>query len=153
MTNEKAIRQYFESVIEYWKGDAESRGQKMPQNFKIVVDQEGGSLIGPSHFKFLVHGRGPGKFPPPADMVKYVQDNPDQLAEAKQIWKHITESSLAYLIGRKIAKEGTDIYKGVKKGIDFEGGMERFMPVLLNELMKNQLLKIKTVINEARSAA
>lgn len=54
---------------------------------------------------YVENGRGPGKFPPPSSILDWIH--------AKNILPHEingklpTENSLAFLIGRKIANEGT----------------------------------------------
>jgi hypothetical protein len=77
-------------------------------------------------------------------MLKFVQDNPQILESARQTYANITEKGLAYLIGRKIAREGTRIYRGEKEGIDLLGVIENSMPDLLKDLARNQVLSIQT---------
>jgi hypothetical protein len=59
------------------------------------------------YWQFLEHGRGPGKFPPPPAIrnwieVKPVQPYPDSRGRIP------TVDQLTFLIGRKIAEEGTE---------------------------------------------
>ncbi len=63
-----------------------------------------GQLWGEPYTEQLVNGRGPGKFPPIKMIEKWIYDKgitPDG----------IKISSLAFLIARKIAKEGTEYFK------------------------------------------
>lgn len=63
-----------------------------------------GVLMGEPYTEQLVNGRKPGKFPPVAMIRQWIED--------KGITpQDITVSSLAFLIARKIAKEGTQYYK------------------------------------------
>jgi len=63
-----------------------------------------GQLWGEHYTEQLVNGRGPGKFPPIKMIEKWIYD--------KGITPEgITISSLAFLIARKIAREGTDYFK------------------------------------------
>lgn len=56
------------------------------------------------------YGRGPGKFPPLAKLIEWVRAR--GLAQAGK------EKSLAFLIGRKIAREGSVLFrKGGKSGV------------------------------------
>lgn len=64
-----------------------------------------GSLSLAEHWKYVEYGRKPGKFPPINNLITWVQEKnllprPTTLSEANKI------KSLAYLIGRKIAKDG-----------------------------------------------
>lgn len=150
LSNTDALQDFFNRVVEGFKQDAEAKKQKIPvSSFRSEADEIGGRLYAAPHFKYLVTGRGPGKFPPPEAMLAYVRANPDQLARAKQVFKYITENSLAYLIGRKIAQQGTDIHEGKKPGIDFLGVLETNMPELLAQLSRNESVKIITDIKQA----
>lgn len=75
---------------------------------KTVDVSESGSVVsgkieGTPYTRQLQFGRKPGKFPPLAAIEQWIND--------KQIVPDIPIRSLAYLIARKIAKEGTDYYK------------------------------------------
>lgn len=150
MGNTTSINHYLVKVIEGLAKDAESKGQKFPINkMRTEADEIGGKLIGPHYVQYLFYGRGPGGFPPPQAMTDWVEKNPDVLERARQVYKYITAQGLGYLIGRKIAKEGTDIYQGKRPGIDLLGVMEENMPDLLRELIKNELVKIGTELHSA----
>lgn len=149
MSNAQAFKDYFDKVEAYLKEDASSKNQKIPQTFRQGVSEERGVLFGAAHFKYLVFGRGPGKFPPSAAMLAFVDDNPNILEDAKRIWKNITSKGLAYIIGRKISTEGTSIFKGDKPGIDFVGAVEKNKPDLLKSIARNQSINIRTIIHNA----
>lgn len=144
-----ALRTYFNNLVEGLLQDAAEKGQKISTSFRTDVDASGGSLYAEAHLKYLIHGRGPGKFPPPDNTIAWIADNPDVLDRMKQVWKYITEQSAAYLIGRKIAREGTDIWTGKKPGIDLLGVMEKNMPELLETLAKNEAFKVATSLRSA----
>lgn len=145
----EVIQKYLELIRDGLKADAQSKGQLIPQNWRITANNEQGQLYAAHYFKYLVYGRGPGKQPPPDAMLKSVQQHPEWLERARQTYANITEKQLAFLIGRKIGREGTEIYKGTKKGIDLLGVMETNMPFLLEELAKNQALNIQTSFHKA----
>lgn len=148
-TNTTALHDFFERVIEDFKKDATSKGQKIPvSSFEHKEDEERGVMFAADYLKYLVFGRGPGKFPPPEKMLKFVQDNPEILESMKRIWQYTTERSAAYVIGRKIAREGTDIYTGKKPGIDFLGVIEKNMPELSKQLALNEAMNIVTGIRQ-----
>ena len=62
--------------------------------------------VGINYITFLNTGRGPGKFPPPEQIKKWVIARNLKIAP--------------YLIGRKIAQEGTEIFKDRTKGLMLE---------------------------------
>lgn len=88
---------------------------------------------GVDYLYFLDKGRGPGKFPPPESLRQWVNSKPVPVAP--------------YVIGRKIAREGTEIFKNPSKGIQLEEKRSRLLAELREkapEWVKNDLLnKIK----------
>lgn len=149
MESTTALQDFFKRLEEGIKADAAEKGQKIPTSMRSEVDGTGGKLYAASHLKYLIYGRGPGKFPPPDAMVEWVADNPAALDRAKEVYKYITEQSLAFLIGRKIAREGTDIYTGKKPGIDLLGIMEKNLPDLFKTLARNEIASIQTSLHSA----
>jgi len=150
MENKDALSVFFERVINGLRDDAQTKGQKFPvSSLEHKETNEGGQLIGADYIKYLIFGRSPGGFPPPDKMLDFVQKNPEIYARAKQQFKYLTEKGLAYLIGRKLAREGSDIYTGKKQGIDFLGVMEKNMPDLLKTLARNEALNIVTNLQSA----
>lgn len=145
MLTQEAIKKYLDATVEAIRVDAASKGQAIPDGFRVETDEKGGRLWAADYFKYLVLGRGPGKAPPPDKLESWVEKHPEKLASAKQVFKYITAKGLAYIIGQKIAKEGTDIYKGKKPGVDFLGAMEQGMPDLLKEIARNEAIKVLTV--------
>lgn len=138
------LNAFFDAVIESIQEDALSKDQKIPlTSFHYITSETGGELYVASYFKYLVKGRRPGKQPPPDQMLKFVQGHPDMLESAKRQFKNITEKGLAFIIGRKIAKRGTDIYTGKRQGIDFAGAVDDNLKILLEALTMNEVAKIK----------
>jgi hypothetical protein len=90
------------------------------------LEVRGNQLLGNDYIYFLDQGRGPGKFPPPTNIVAWVRS---QLGlegrEAKQV---------AFLIGRKISQEGTAIYKDKSKGLRLDELIEEMLDELTKEL-------------------
>jgi len=145
MENKDALSTFFQRVIDGLRNDAQTKGQKFPvSSLEHKEDNTGGQLIGADYIKYLIFGRSPGKFPPPDKMLDFVESNPEIYAKAKEQFRYITEKGLAFLIGRKLAREGSDIYQGKKQGIDFLGVMEKNMPELLKALVYNEALSIAT---------
>lgn len=147
MDQKDALKDYFLRVIEGLKTDAASKNQKIPvSSFTFEVDNLGGQLWAADYFKYLVLGRGPGKAPPPDKMTAFVEANPELLENARAAFKNITAKGLGYIIGQKIAREGTDIFQGKKPGIDFIGVMDANQEKLIEDLAMAELSKIETAL-------
>lgn len=141
---------YLKAVLDKIKDDADSKGQKLPSTQpRIEVQETSGQLYWAHYLKYLVHGRGPGKFPPPDAMRKFVLDNPHILADARTRFRNISVNSLAYLIGRKIAREGTDIYQGKKPGVDLDGSIAAPMEDFLKMLAFQEAVNVGSAIKQA----
>lgn len=149
-SNTESLKQFFLDVIDGLAKDAQEKGQKFPiSSLRFEADELGGLMFAPHYVQYLLYGRGPGKQPPPDAMTAFVEANPDMLDRARQVYKYITAQQLGYLVGRKIAREGTDIYSGKKPGIDLLGVMEQNIPAALKEIMKNESVKVATQLSSA----
>lgn len=149
-SNTESLKNFFLRLTEGLIKEAASKNQKIPvSSLRFEVDETEGIYFAADYFKYLIYGRGPGKFPPPAKMEEWVIANPDVLSRARHVYRSLTEKQLGFLIGRKIAREGTDIFSGKKQGIDLLGVMEANMPTLLKELAKNEAIKIVTDLKQA----
>ena len=144
-SNTDVLSEFFQKVTEGLRQEAAAKGQKFPvDKLRWEADEISGKYFGPSYVQYLFYGRGPGKQPPPDKMTEFVVKNPDVLASARQVYKNITAQQLGFLIGRKIAREGTDIYSGKKEGIDFLGVLEKSTPDLFRDLARNEAVKFLT---------
>lgn len=149
-SNTDSLKEFFLRFMDGLVQEAAVKNQKIPvSSFRFEVDEISGTFWAADYLKYLVTGRGPGKFPPPTKMLDWVQANPDVLERAKQTYRHLTAEGLAFLIGRKIAREGTDIFQGKKQGIDLLGVLEANMPELLEQLARNEVVKIATDLKSA----
>lgn len=136
---------FFASVIEGLRQDAEAKGQKFPSDkLRTETDDISGKLYAPHYVQYLFYGRGPGKAPPPEAMTQFVDSNPEILQRARQVYRNITSQQLGFLIGRKIAREGTDIYSGKREGIAFLEIMEKNTPDLFKTIARNEAIKVAT---------
>lgn len=59
------------------------------------------------YWRYVEYGRRPGKFPPPDKILEWIRIKP-VLPRPNANGKLPTEKQLAYLIGRKIAREGIE---------------------------------------------
>lgn len=137
-----------ELVAKGLENDAASKGQRLSrEGFEVVRSEGKVQLLGASHFKYLVLGRGPGKQPPPERMLKFVQETPGLLEDARKTYEKITEKQLAFLIGRSIGQRGTRIFRGEKKGLDLLGVMEQAgLDELLDEIAYNEAVNVSTIL-------
>lgn len=144
------LKEFFLRVEDSLIQDAASKGQKFPvSSLHFAVDANGGELYGARYIKYLISGRGPGKQPPVQNMRDWVSKNPDVLDRLRQIYKYITAEQAAFLIGRKIGREGTDIYQGKKPGVDLRGSLEKHMPDLLESIGRATVFKIAAELRAA----
>ncbi len=145
---DEALKIYLEDVVK----DMASQNEKVPvTSFRVVITVSGAQLFAPDWFKYMITGRGPGKMPPLERIADWLEKNfqGTPVRENKDgTFSIMTMQSLAYAIGVKIAKQGTDIWIGKRKGIDFLGAMERNMPDLLAELTKNSVAQIQTALHQ-----
>lgn len=137
---------FFNEVIKAFARD----NPKTPvDSFRMEFSDTGGKLYAPDWFKYLIYGRGPGKQPPPNAMLDWVRKNPRILQDIRSAWPRTTEKGAAYIIGRKIGREGTAIFRGERKGIDFNGAIENSMPDFLKSLGQRTKLEIVTSLQKA----
>jgi len=135
-----AVRTYLENIIK----DLAAENAKVPvSQMRVEANNIEGNLFAPDWIQYMIYGRGPGKQPPPDRMLSWVKSNPEFLNS------DISEKSLAFLIGRKIGREGTDIFQGKRKGLDLLGVMEKNLPALLKDLGEEEVLKIQTSLSKA----
>src|SRR5688572_21541366 len=83
---------------------------KSAASLEPVATETKGELLGDSSFYYQWKGRAPGKQPPSDIFVDWIRQKGIEL-------DGISIESLAFLIARKIGREGTDIYKGKRQGL------------------------------------
>lgn len=116
MTTLQLLKGVLDEMVEAIRQEQSDKRMRASGNsadsLRVVTTPDGGDIVGSSYFYFQQHGRGPGKFPP----IQNIQD----WIEARGITPEgITTRSLAYLIARKIATEGSRIHRGEADGMDF----------------------------------
>lgn len=85
------------------------------------------------YWKYVEKGRGAGKFPPIDNIMKWIETKP-VLPRPLKNGKLPTEKQLAFLIGRKIATEGTEGKNVLERAV--------------NEVNNEMLMSIKMAILE-----
>lgn len=148
-TVDDALQEFFFKVIDSIIQDAAAKGQKIPEIWFEIDSQGNGIMMGPAYFKYLIHGRPPGKQPPVQKMIDWLVVNPDIVSRLQQVYKYLTAEQAGFLIARKIGREGTDIWQGKKPGIDLVGSLEKHMPDLLANIAQAEVFRIATQLRKA----
>jgi len=115
---EKLVEQFNQSI----RDDLSSKGidntQEAANSMRIEVNERKNSVTsyGIFYMYYLDKGRAPGRFPPVDVITEWAVNKPVEISP--------------YLIGRKIAREGTEIFKNSSKGIE----LDKKRKALLDEL-------------------
>jgi len=91
-------------------------------------------------------GRPPGKYPPQDVIIQWIKDKGLQLRDALGRFTSKSETNYkrtAYLISRKIAEKGTDIYQGKREPIDIDKIIDNRLDYRGDELADRILEDIK----------
>jgi hypothetical protein len=81
------------------------------QELEPVVDGDKMIMLGAFHSQFMEHGREPGKFPPRKAIEDWIDTKSSLPAEFRE-----KKSQFAFLIARKIAKEGIKVPNEYNQG-------------------------------------
>ncbi len=106
-------------------------------SLRIEVDEKRNKVTsyGIFYLEYLSRGRGPGKFPPPEVIRDWVINKP---VEISPFW-----------VGKKIAEEGTEIYKNPSKGIELHTKINYIRKIVKENApkwaKKDILIKIKQI--------
>ena len=149
MTTEQILKQEFDILA----NDLIARHKElgMPasgdwiKSIEVGTTFNSGTIYGEGYTEYLEDGRKPGGFPPVDAIKKWIQD--------KGIQSELPINSLAYLIGRKIAKEG---WKRQKHGgvnlvsqVITPRRVQEIMDRIGTNLMVQLMLNIQTTIKTA----
>ena len=108
MTTQQILQQEFDSLAREMKLKHIQLGMKASgrwiESIEVVATPVSGTILGEHYTEFLVDGRGPGKYPPIDVIRKWILDKGVRVRD-------ISINSLAFLIARKIHKEGTKYFK------------------------------------------
>jgi len=148
---QEVIAKYLQRVSKDIKADQKQKklvasGNSLNSHVIIMGTKNRNSLIASSYYPFIVEGRGPGKFPPPDKIMDWLIEKKIQPRD-----ENMSLKSLAFLIGRKMAKEGSQIHRGDREGIDFleiatknEGVLYRQVGKAMADQVTDSLLKVFT---------
>jgi hypothetical protein len=133
MTSEDILRIEFDKLREDILARYEALKLRASGRFEKELENKTsgltGLLIGSHYTEQLVSGRPPGKFPPLKFIEAWIRVKP-----IRRIAERISVSSLAFLIARKIAREGTEIFK--------KGGSDLISSVITPERVQSIINKV-----------
>ncbi len=119
-----------------------SASGRSAQSLNIQEVSGGGQLIGSDYLQQQITGRKPGKFPPIKPILEWIDSKGLSL-------NGITKKGLAYVIAKKIADKGTDIYRKKRPGLGVKEIVDQTLPSLKDQLIKAGKIEIKTAIARA----
>lgn len=98
----KRLKRYYKIVDTYLQAVAIELNQYSKHKSTVAVNEKEGvvALTMPAHIQFARYGRGPGKKPPFANILKWVQ-------EEKIKFENSTDKGTAFAIQASIGKHGT----------------------------------------------
>jgi hypothetical protein len=117
-----------EDFNEKIKQDLDSKGidnsRVASNSLRVVVNEKENSVQsrGVFYLEYLNRGRPPGKFPPPDVIKDWVITKPVDINP--------------FLVGRKIAREGTEIFKNRSKGIEVDKKSQELLKELKEKAPK-----------------
>lgn len=125
-------------------GSVTASGQ-LAQSVRYEVDESGLRIYANDYIVYLQDGRRPGKFPPKQPILDWIDDKGIQFNDIKK-------ESLAFLIQRKIANEGTTAF--IQGGTDLVSGVltPELIKQILNSFRDDYIKSIKSDIVEALAA-
>lgn len=146
VSNKEAINKFLKAVRKGIIDDQSGKGIKTTgQSARSLSIQElraGGQLVGDDYFQQQITGRRPGKFPPLQPIMDWITKKGLDL-------KGITKKGLAFIIARKIANEGTDIFKKKRQGIDVKSIVKTYEQSLRESFVKAGRIAITSAIAKA----
>lgn len=94
----------------------------------------------PDYWQYAEYGRRPGKFPPPNEILKWIQFK--RIVPSSHSGKIPTTSQLVYLISRKIALKGTQGKHLLQQTVDatYDTLVDRLVEVIADNI-ENELEK------------
>lgn len=129
-------------LIELYDAKGMRSSGKWADSLEVIAGEDTVKLIGEEYSQQLETGRQAGKFPPIADIKKWIIDK----GVFNSALQNISLSSLAFLIARKIAKNGwkRELFGGVEL-ISTIVTDER-MQKIINEVGNAKIIQVSTEI-------
>lgn len=118
----KALNNLKSSILNTMSEKGMNNTDETAQSLEI----DDNKLLGSEVVFYLDQGRGPGRFPPVQTMRDW--------ARTKLKIDESEVNSAAFLIGRKISREGTTIFNDKSKGLELDSKIDEMFEGLLEEL-------------------
>lgn len=112
-------------------------------SLKAVMVAGKATMIGDAAIFFQIHGRRPGRFP----KVEHITE--DWFFRKNIPLVGITVESFLFLVRRKIARFGTDIFQGKRPGLSIEEEVEKQIEELKSALAANERAAMAQVLRSA----
>lgn len=116
-TQTEAVAHFLQRISDAYVRDQDRKGirasGRSAASLRSVTEPGGGKLFGKGYIHFQKVGRRPGRFPPLDAILNWIEDKGIKPQD-------ISVKSLAYLIARKIARSGTDIFQRKRPGLNVE---------------------------------
>ena len=147
LTQIKEIRDICTQICDVYRNKMDQAGYDKNgelYNFKEIVEYQGNlfqlSVSVPDYFQYAEYGRRPGKFPPPDEILKWIQVK--RIVPSSHSGKIPTTNQLVYLISRKIALKGTQGKHLLQQTIDatYDTLVDRLVEVIADNI-ENELEK------------
>jgi hypothetical protein len=149
VTQTEAVAKFLKRISDAYVKDQQGKGirasGRSAASLKEVTEPTGGRLFGKAYFHFQKVGRRPGKFPPINAILTWIEEKGITPAD-------ISKKSLAFLIARKIARLGTDIFRGRRRGLNVEEEIleaRKELAATIGKIKKDELIQ---KLNEAAAA-
>lgn len=144
--NKETIFRFLEVVRRGIISDQQQKGLRSSgesaASLSIAEKNRGAELRGSAYFQQQIKGRRPGRFPPIKSILEWI--------DAKGIsFDGISKKSLAFVIARKIAKKGTDIFLRKSPALDVKKIVKTYEPTFRGELIKAKKIVLQTAIRGA----
>jgi len=149
------VKGYLDSVVSDMKSDMTNKGPAPFRNMNATRETSNsikskvvetpsliiGTITANRSLLVLETGRKPGKFPPVDSIRKWIVDK-------GIVPKGISVDSLAFLIGRKIAREGTNIFKTGGTGIISDNITQKGIQGMFEQLFNAKRLQVSKQLGD-----
>jgi hypothetical protein len=124
---EKHMQRLKAGILQRYEQQGRRASGKFADELEVQVSETNAVLLGSPHSRFVERGRGPGKWPPRAAIEQWIEDKDGLPAIFKE-----KKKSFAFLIARKIAREGTQGSDVLETAVrEF---LEKELPLMLSEV-------------------
>lgn len=130
MTIKLAISELLDGIRDAYRDDLKrfNTTEKASKSLRTEAKDTSGALYGAKYIYQLKYGRKPGKFPPIEAILNWIRDKRIQPNDG------ISERSLAFLISRKIAKKGTNIFQKKTEPLNVEDKIQELNLAFMKNL-------------------